>query len=192
MRKDSVGMVDIRLYDDIFSKGPGMDPRGEVPYYWCPQTVSGSRYAYSHFSHMLLRRDGKICSNLFYYFRDLIYDYFDKENIPYNECMRACLNLTYHVPGVVHTDVHIDSPLNHHVVILYLNETDGNTIVYENQYDGVSKSLIFDQCEDELKIKEEHNPKKGKIICFDGSHYHALRLPSPGKIRNVCVFNISY
>ena len=126
--------VDISLYDEAFSSGPG-NPRGDIPYYWVPCKTKTMEVPYPMFSHLLLRRDGYVASKLYYYFRDLIYAYLNKHQIPFKKCTRACLNLSYHIPGIEHTDVHVDSIDNHYVIILYLNDVEGNTIIFEKQHD---------------------------------------------------------
>ena len=40
-----------------------------------------------------------------------------------------------------------------------------------------------------LEVKE-YIIQKGKIVCFDGEHYHANFLPKAGELRLVCVFNV--
>lgn len=165
-------MADISLFTELFSNGP-VDPRGNIPYYWCPHSTSDK---FPQFSHTMMSRGGQPNSPWFNYFQDIIFKYLDEQKLPYKETIRACLNLTYHIPGYEYTDPHVDNTINHYVIILYLNDCDGNTIVFDKNF----------------KIKEEFTPEKGKIICFDGSYHHALRLPSPGKVRNVCVFNVKY
>ena len=176
----------LAIFDELFSHGPG-DYRGDVPYYWCPWSTSDK---FPQFSHILLEREsGDPCSPWLPFFQEIVYEFLDKNQLPYTKSVRGCLNLTYHVPGYKHTDPHIDYFSKHYVVILYLNDTDGNTVIFDEEYTE-GRQPMYDVDTSDFKIKYESSPKKGKIICFDGKYYHALVPPSPGKIRNVCVFNV--
>ena len=81
---------------------------------------------------------------------------------------------------------------------MYLNDlpVDSNcntTIIFDKKFDR--KNIIFpiDKTETKKiihKVKKEIQPEFGKIILFDGNFYHALRPPTIGCIRNICIFNL--
>ena len=183
--EDMIAPDKLIFFDTLFANGP-VDHRGDVPYYWCPWSTSNK---FPQFSHILMERESGPCSPWFEFFREIVYDFLDKNQLPYGAPVRGCLNLTYHVPGYKHTDPHIDYFGKHYVILLYLNDADGNTVIFDEEY-SEGREPKYDVDTSDFKIKYESIPKKGKIVCFDGKYYHALVPTSPGNIRNVCVFNV--
>ena len=169
----------------IYENGPV--EQGVVPFYYVPSSTSTK---FPQLSHILLGRDnvnGELKSPLYNYFEKIVFDFLDKKNLSHGGVMRACLNLQYS-HQLPHTDPHIDSYDDHYVILIYLNDASGDTIIYKEISDK-SKSgvLAYDT---QLEVKEYVTPKKGKIVCFDGKHYHANFLPKAGELRLVCVFNV--
>ena len=65
---------------------------------------------------------------------------------------------------------HVDYERDHLVALLYVNNADGNTIVFEEQYkDGVRP--------EEVNIKKEITPLENSVLTFDGSFYHTAGIP---------------
>lgn len=73
---------------------------------------------------------------------------------------------------------HIDIPITHTVVLFYLTDSDGDTIIYNER----EKS-------DNYTIKQQVTPKKGRCVIFDGSLYHSSSRPTNNKR---CILNINF
>ena len=185
--EDKINPDKLKLFMDLYQNGP-VDERGNVNFYWCPHSTSKK---FPQFSHVMLQRgQTEPISPWFFYFSNIVQEFLIKQKIKFGQPIRACLNLCYHIPGHEYFDPHIDYHDKHYVIILYLNESDGNTVIFKNEIKSKkSKSVI--EYSDVIGIKHEVSPEVGKIICFDGKHYHALRSPSPGKVRLACVFNVT-
>lgn len=186
--EDKIPTYKFQTYSEMFMMGPV--EQGSIPFYWCPSTTTDK---FPQFAHpLLLRGNNKSSSPWSTYFEKIVFDFLKSNNIQHKETIRSCLNLSYHIPNYLFIDPHVDNFNDHFVVILYLNDADGNTIIFDKKYSTGDKSVMdYDEINlSEYKILKEISPEKGKIICFDGGYYHALRPPSPGGIRNVCVFNI--
>lgn len=72
-----------------------------------------------------------------------------------------------------HNGIHVDLPLEHIACVYYCNDSDGDTIIYEQtmkEIPGGSKNV-------ELKEHYRVSPKKGRIVVFDGSRYHCSTQP---------------
>lgn len=78
-------------------------------------------------------------------------------------------------PGLINNDPHVDGHYPHTVLLYYVNDTDGDTVFFDP--------------EDKTKIIERVTPKRGRVLLFDGSMYHASCPPSSG-FRAVVNFNI--
>jgi hypothetical protein len=61
---------------------------------------------------------------------------------------------------------HIDTELEHFVIIYYVIDSDGDTIIYNEQTKG-----------DSYTIKESITPKQGRVVMFDGRYYHTAKQP---------------
>lgn len=93
------------------------------------------------------------------------------EDIYYN---RAFLQLPLAVKFTKeHNGVHLDLPQDHYACVYYVNDSDGDTIVYEqNRYNTIAGSNNV-----ELTEHVRVTPKKGRIVMFDGARYHCSSQP---------------
>lgn len=75
-----------------------------------------------------------------------------------------------------HNGVHVDLPsyLKHVACVYYCNDSDGDTIIYEetiNDTPGGSKGV-------KLTEHKRVTPKRGRAVFFDGSRYHCSSQPT--------------
>ena len=76
---------------------------------------------------------------------------------------------------------HVDHDFDHLTAILYLNDSDGETIIYKEKYDS---SFGLD-ARDYLQMKLHNNvtedfrvmPKANRMVIFDGLTYHSSSSP---------------
>jgi hypothetical protein len=133
------------------------------------------------FTHRVLD-EGKILSSSYPLFSQLV------SALPFtNVAMtRIKLNLTTRVQtfkahnfGSPHTDHDRSFPHKYMTAIYYVNDSDGDTIVFNE--DTISKNLT---------VRQRITPKKGRIVIFDG---HVLHSPSNPIIHNLrCVVNLNF
>lgn len=81
---------------------------------------------------------------------------------------------------------HIDAGFDHYVFLYYINDSDGDTFVFEETSDryGMEEAWKFK----DFTIKERITPKKGRLLIFDGKFYHTSSHPTNTDLR--CVINI--
>lgn len=72
---------------------------------------------------------------------------------------------------------HVDSSEKHLVVLYYVIDSDGDTIIYNEK----EKS-------EEYTVQQKVSPKQGRVVIFDGSFYHTAEQP---KDNNRCVINFN-
>lgn len=79
-----------------------------------------------------------------------------------------------------HNTPHVDGDTDHWTAIYYFNECDGATVV-------------FRETEKSEKYYPLHrsDPAKGKVLLFDGRHYHASTCPKVFNKRIVCTINFT-
>jgi hypothetical protein len=75
--------------------------------------------------------------------------------------------------------LHIDEALPHLVVLYYVVDADGDTILTHIKGNGVDRDLnMFMNSEDDIKARV--TPKQGRVLIFDGMHYHCVTPPKNG------------
>jgi|TARA_R100001086_G_scaffold141428_1_gene74263 hypothetical protein len=73
---------------------------------------------------------------------------------------------------------HIDTPRNHVVVLYYVCDSDGKTIIYNENKESKRYS-----------VKKKVSPKQGRVVIFDGGLYHTAQQPTK-KIRCIANYNL--
>lgn len=87
-----------------------------------------------------------------------------------------------------HTDkLHIDLPYDHVVVLYYVIDADGETVISDKIREG-NVEEYHHRLEDH-PILERVTPKQGRAIVFDGKYYHAAFQPQ-SSMRCVINFNV--
>ena len=86
----------------------------------------------------------------------------DKLEVKWVDVIQARLFITVpHKTTLAHYNPHTDLADEHLALIYYVNDSDGDTVFFEND-----------------KIVKRVSPKKGRVIVFDGSHLHAGGYPT--------------
>lgn len=177
-----------------------------ITWMWEPHTTSD---LFPQFSHVLLQRHykrpdtGLFSDSPFWaFFKKIMKDFLKDNGIEHKRITRANINCTYHFNHAHCGDPHVDYPSNHYTAILYLNDVPGNTYIFDKNADykdleeDSSKFIIpyqsIDWKNDPIPVKHEVKPQKGKMLLFDGSHYHAVCPTTPGHLRCIVVYNITY
>jgi len=142
------------------------------------------RHAFSHY----FIENGKINSDKL----DII------KNIPIN----ACSKIKFQIKGVSMVrsflqlplsnnlltkeldTPHVDSYEEHLVVLYYVSDSDGDTVIFKNEFK--KNSQIEEQKFIELK---RISPKKGRVVLFNGKLYHTANQPQK-KVRTIVNFNL--
>ena len=100
-----------------------------------------------------------------------------KQNIPGAklEVANSFLQLPINFKGEREDTPHVDITDDHFVMLYYVCDSDGDTIIYNEQ----EKS-------DSYTVQKRITPKQGRVVLFDGSYYHTAEQP----INNIrCVVN---
>lgn len=133
--------------------------------------------------------------NLFNFIAPIVLTTVEKYNIPFNQIlqMRGFLSLPLLSTSLSRIDKpHIDNPLPHIVALYYVNDSDGDTIIFDKKYQyGIQNFYDLEAIDPEnIPILEKISPKKGKLVFFNGAHYHASSQPTAGP-RCVINFNLN-
>jgi hypothetical protein len=95
-----------------------------------------------------------------------------REMIKCKNILRSRLDMTVYTPGGMKCDPHVDNFDPHIATIFYLNNSDGNTVIYNELY---SKIEDMDR---ELTVQKEIEPKENRLVIFDGMYIHTGHVPA--------------
>ncbi len=93
------------------------------------------------------------------------------------------------------TDAHVDYSSEHMTALLYMNDCDGDTIIYNERFDPTADHSAFDyfqKLKDTFTVKERITPKANRLVIFDGLHYHCGSTPTNAGRRVVVNINFRY
>lgn len=154
------------------------------------------------FNHALFA-SGQVVSPIHLFLKPMLYTGCEKINVNLQEVLlgRSFLQLPLSNPD--HFDIkdplHVDGYYDHLVFLYYVVSSDGQTLitdythnpsdsielVYEKKY---TENLIDVRYED-CNIIKRVTPKKGRLVLFNGKHYHAGE-QSKDSIRCVINYNL--
>ena len=80
---------------------------------------------------------------------------------------RSFLQLPINYKGEREDSPHIDTSDNHFVMLYYVCDSDGDTIIYNEKVESK-----------EYTVKKSVTPKQGRVVLFDGGLYHTAEQPT--------------
>ena len=85
-------------------------------------------------------------------------------------------------PLIPHVDLR--NRHKHYILLIFLNDSDGDTIMYDLKVDGKVHK------EDDLIPLKRFSPKAGRAVLFDGDYFHAWEHPQHHDYRISMIVNI--
>ena len=85
---------------------------------------------------------------------------------------RSRLDMTVNRGNSIILDPHVDVLYPHISSILYINDSDGNTIIYNQKYND------YDKFNQQLTVQKEIEPRANRLLIFDGMYIHTGCTPS--------------
>jgi hypothetical protein len=155
--------------------------------------VSGVEANYAGFSHLVYHIDGGVSapSSMTALLLPLLYIFCDRARLPFNTLLRIRLGLFPRTMiDVPHHNPHVDFYQPHQSAIYYVNDSDGDTVIFNETSDQVSleQSLRYTK-EDRFTVAARVSPKKGRMCGFDGRYYHASMHPRQNSSRFAIAFS---
>ena len=141
------------------------------------------------FNHFFYEKNAPT-SNYFQLVYPLVLSITSQANVPFNRLFRMRANLSL-ANGEGQMMPHIDSFHPHWVAIYYVNDSDGDTIIFNETNDDFDSGQadINRIKENKFTIKHRVTPKKGKLLAFPGKYYHTASFCKNTDYR--CLLNIN-
>lgn len=121
----------------------------------------------------------------------VLFIFCDKANIKLNTLLRVRLGMfTKSSTDVAYHNPHVDFYEPHNVALYYVNDSDGDTVVFNETSDDLTlqQSVRYSNENRFTEIKRIA-PKKGRMAWFDGKQYHASMHPMKHSHRIVVTFD---
>lgn len=139
-------------------------------------------------NHTFLAKDKNLMEPILPYLLPIVANCVDELGIKYQfknlEAGRVFMQLPN---GASHqNEPHIDSDKPHWVFLYYVNDSDGDTVLFE-KLSPWNTTVVYGEVSH--KETQRITPKQGSCIIFDGSIYHASSSPTKNKR---CVVNFNY
>lgn len=135
---------------------------------------------HSSFSHLIYKKDQGVVSELFDSVVPILLTALDKQQKSLKELLRIRAGLITRTPQEIIHDAHKDDSIDHITGLYYLNDTDGDTVIYNEK----EKSNNY-------TIKERLTPKANTWHQFNGAHYHSSSAPTQQEKRITLTFNFT-
>ena len=180
-------MIDnIYVFDDIIEKdyqnkiksilvGDTRYEGEDFPWYYIDD-VTGVGYESQKrgaFVHDYVHYEFGIESDFHYLFLDLIKKSCSKLKIKEVDVLqgRSFFQLPTSIKKEDVDTPHTDMPHPHFVMLYYVCDSDGDTIIY-------NEKTISEKC---LTVQKKITPKQGRVVLFDGAYYHTAQQPNHNK-----------
>lgn len=108
-----------------------------------------------------------------------------KHNIVCNEVQRIKTNLLTRGKGSNYHSIHIDQDYDHKVFLYYVNDSDGDTVFFD-QFWSKENPANINSLTEQIRVK----PKQGLGVVFNGLQYHTSTSPIESDFR--CVINLDF
>jgi hypothetical protein len=108
----------------------------------------------------------------------LLLTFCDRVKRPFNRLLRIRLGLYPRIMADAAHHPHVDFYYPHYNVLYYVNDADGDTVLYDETFDEVPKAMLPGYLrENRFTVAKRVAPKKGRILGFEGKQYHASMHP---------------
>ena len=171
----------MRIYDDVLDDPDPIESlllSQDFPWHFIQQSSGGSQKVEGftdtvQFEHHFVRNGEVISTGLDPLLKMIDWDEVSKKTKVSSSIFRIKSNLLLQTQSTSNTP-HIDYPIPHTVLLYYVNDSDGVTSFYDKNFN----------------IVDTVQPKKGRMVVFDGLTYHSSTPPQSSTHRCVINFNI--
>ena len=151
----------------------------ECPWYYHQNITQNSKIVddtlYDFGFASSITRDGVKWSNVFF----IPFVYQIQDQLPPTAIGRVRLDMTLCNPNQIVHHPHVDIPEPHYASIYYVNDSDGDTIIY-------NETTPHNGFTEQLRVQ----PKANRLLIFDGKYYHTGSSPSHHKNRIIINTNL--
>lgn len=152
------------------------DTEQNVKKYKIPYKIVENMVDNQMFVHSIVEGDKINCTKTGPVVAKMLMQFSERANFSFENIYRVKANLQLRDTSIEenkYNAIHIDNDGPHWVVIYYVNNSDGDTLLFDKNFQIIKKV----------------SPKKGRILLFKGDILHASQ--GPRKSLNRCILNIN-
>jgi hypothetical protein len=138
------------------------------------------------FAHVFFNDDGMI-GDFYNYLEPVVTAACKELDIPYKGLYYG--RAFFQHPLTTHSGLtipHVDNPKEHIVLIYYVMDSDGETVIFDKTTDNPQEQITDIS---EKNIVQKIMPRQGNVLAFNGNTYHANILPKE-HMRCIVNFNL--
>jgi hypothetical protein len=152
--------------------------------------VSNQTYPSHGFVNVMNHPSSEQKSNMFNHAVSLIVPALIEKNFKFKEIYYSRIFLQLPLAAQYlkeHNGVHVDLPpeFPHIAGVYYVNDSDGETIIYNQTIDEVPGNSQNVNLKEHMRVK----PKAGRMVLFDGARYHCSSQPT---LNYRCIINFDF
>lgn len=193
-------MNDIQIHDKIIPQGYADQieadlTRREFPWYYVKDVTNPNYGNNSGFTHVAYDY-GTQPSEWYPFIKPLVYSIEEATGNKLNELFRIRVGLLpfSDQPTMPSNTPHIDFLWPHYTACYYVNDSDGDTIVYDQTTQEIGLDLdenILNEyvAKTNFTVAQQCSPKKGRLCIFDGLRFHSSSKPKQHDRRLVITIN---
>jgi hypothetical protein len=193
-------MTDIKIIDKIIPTGysDAIEEdllRRDFPWYYINDVTMpgyGSNAGLAHVAY----DHGYPPSEWYPFIKPLVYSITEVLGQPLKELFRIRVGFLskFNDPGYNYNTPHVDFLWPHYTACYYVNNSDGDTILFDQQLEEVGMSInesTINEYTDRTTFTEvaRATPKKGRVCIFNGQRFHASTKPKDHDRRLVITVN---
>ena len=144
----------------------------------------------------VIYENGKPANEWYPFIKPLVFQISDAINAPVFKLLRIRVGFLMPTPTPSEPATpHVDFFQPHYTACYYINDSDGDTVIYDQRLDAVGNQEINqDVVQDyvtktKFTIAKRSTPRKGSVCVFDGKHFHSSTAPFEHKKRFVLTVN---
>ena len=188
---------DIYVFDDIIEKPyqeliketlmggdkppAADDPEDPFPWYYISDITDSDHESTFQgrfgFTHQYVTPEDGICCPFHNLFLGLIQNSCKKLKIKEIDVLngRSFLQTPTNIPKDKVDSPHVDLIVPHFVMLYYVCDSDGDTLIYNEK---TKFAACYPDSEMKFTLKKKVSPKQGRVVLFDGIHWHTAQQPN--------------
>lgn len=153
----------------------------------------GNNSGFVHVAHDL----GKEPSPWYPFIKPIIYSIEEATGHKISTLLRIRVGLLMKTaePEYDYNTPHVDFLMPHYTACYYVNDTDGDTVIFDQhlqdmQTNEITEQVVLDYVDKtDFTINARCSPKRGQVCVFDGLNFHASSKPKYNEKRMVITIN---
>jgi len=168
---------------------------GEVPWYLCTTDYYGNyKNPNSHKWQHIAYHKNVLSSAIGPYLEIAVLDALGRSGQDIDELIRIRCSVTEIGKESYVAGAHVDTNTPHRTALFYINDSDGDTILYNELFDPAVSDDQYKFYEQNLNrqvtVAATSTPAENKMIWFDGLRYHSSN--SPTTVAKRFIINVNY